>query len=93
MNRRGFLAFLAATPLAGWLGLRPRLRGGHYEMIITDDIHGPTPTMTPAEWSRVVGESTSRMVDEMSALGEEVGKSHARVKAELASKAFGNAWK
>ena len=86
MNRRGFLAFLAATPLAGWLGLRPRLRGGHYEMIITDDIHGPTPTMTPAEWSRVVGESTSRMVDEMSACGEETGSSFKFLKSREASK-------
>ena len=25
MNRRSFFAFLAATPLAGWLGLKPRL--------------------------------------------------------------------
>jgi hypothetical protein len=42
--------------------------------------------MTTYQWSRVVGESTSRMVDEMSACGEEMGSSYNFLKSREASK-------
>ena len=41
--------------------------------------------MTPAQWSKVVGESTNRMIDEMSAVGEEMGSSYNFLKSRAAS--------
>lgn len=89
MNRRGFLAFLAAAPVAGMEGLRPQ-KPLTFARVWDAVKHFRTPakgpTMTTYQWSRVVGESTSRMVDEMSACGEEMGSSYNFLKSREASK-------
>jgi hypothetical protein len=98
MNRRGFLAFLAATPLAGLLGLKPRLPTATAAMapyLEAREKRTRGPTMTPAEWSKTVGSiDYENMTELMSDLAEEAGKSHAQIKAELASTSFKDAfWK
>ena len=89
MNRRGFFGFLAAAPVAAVAGLRSRGPIGWWGRVTIK--RARKPSMTPKQWAEVVGESTERMADEMSAAAEEMGSSFNFIKSRTASEIMAKA--
>ena len=97
MNRRGFLASALAAPIAAIMGWKQKPRFDRIWPMIDAYRDRPTATgiATTREWAKTVGSiDYENMTDLMGELAEEAGKSHAQVKAELASTAFKDSfWK